>query len=413
MTEERPGRAPEATLAHALEARLRAPPRATLTIALFATFCSTIALAPWSDAPTALHRLLALGVVPSKIAEGQLWRSVTGTWLHDSWSHLAINMIALVYAGRLVEAVYGSSGMWLLYATSAACGVLGSCLSGVTVSVGASGAIFGLIGALLSAGMRLYPRLPTRERRLLLWLPALAIGSVLVVEWMGRNATARDVDVGAHSFGALGGGMLGHALLSSTSMALDGQMNAQRLRSSGALTAGVSLVALMCHVWAFAAALPRATDDLKIASANVRHVEVDGASIAIPDGYEHGVWRDGKCDGTMVPIQWALKTQRIPCFNLPLGGWLLVGRRDRLLTMDEGDDDAMRKANAERRFVRRQAGITLYPVADHWLYVIVAAEALHTPYNDALDNLLRAAGTATIKAPTTPQPVMKNPASQT
>jgi rhomboid protease GluP len=83
--------------------------------------------------------------------DGEWWRLATAMFLHFGLLHLAINMWALWDAGRLVERVYGRVRFLTVYFAS---GLSGNLLSLVThgdqaISGGASGAIFGVYGALL------------------------------------------------------------------------------------------------------------------------------------------------------------------------------------------------------------------------------------------------------------------------
>jgi rhomboid protease GluP len=82
---------------------------------------------------------------------GEEWRLLSSTFLHAGIVHIALNMYALYQGGALVERLYGSSRFALLYLLS---GLAGSVASGwwdpARNSVGASGAIFGVYGALLA-----------------------------------------------------------------------------------------------------------------------------------------------------------------------------------------------------------------------------------------------------------------------
>jgi len=82
---------------------------------------------------------------------GEHWRLLTYTLLHGGLVHLGLNMWALWNVGRHVEMVYGSMRMTFVYVVA---GVLGGMAStmlrpGFALSVGASGAILGLMGALV------------------------------------------------------------------------------------------------------------------------------------------------------------------------------------------------------------------------------------------------------------------------
>lgn len=91
----------------------------------------------------------ALGAkVNSLIAQGQLWRLITPVFVHAGLLHIAFNMYALYAIGPQVEGPFGHARFFFLYLYSGVAGVLLSLLMSTKPSVGASGAIFGLIGAL-------------------------------------------------------------------------------------------------------------------------------------------------------------------------------------------------------------------------------------------------------------------------
>jgi len=93
------------------------------------------------------------------IAAGQWWRIVTGSFLHGGLLHITFNMIALWQVGLFTEQVFGSNRMLLLYFMSMFGG--GWAIYHFTydeITVGASGAIFGIFGALTAAGVRLGER---------------------------------------------------------------------------------------------------------------------------------------------------------------------------------------------------------------------------------------------------------------
>jgi rhomboid protease GluP len=82
---------------------------------------------------------------------GQWWRLVSSMFLHGGVVHIAFNMFALWQAGRLVERMFGSARFVALYMIAGVCGSLASVLWNPHVnSVGASGAIFGILGGLLA-----------------------------------------------------------------------------------------------------------------------------------------------------------------------------------------------------------------------------------------------------------------------
>jgi membrane associated rhomboid family serine protease len=84
------------------------------------------------------------------LEQGEWWRLVTAAFLHYGPVHLILNMVALYWFGSLLEERIGSGRYLLLYLVSGLAGSAGSLLwsNGFqTPTVGASGAIFGILGA--------------------------------------------------------------------------------------------------------------------------------------------------------------------------------------------------------------------------------------------------------------------------
>ena len=99
-----------------------------------------------------------LGMYPPALAlDSQWWRLLTSPFLHYGILHLAFNMYVLFALGPALERALGHWRYLTLYVVAAVSGaVVSFAFSPVNVnSVGASGAIFGLMGALLVAGRRL------------------------------------------------------------------------------------------------------------------------------------------------------------------------------------------------------------------------------------------------------------------
>jgi membrane associated rhomboid family serine protease len=86
-----------------------------------------------------------------QVANGDWWRIGTVMFLHGSIIHLAFNMFALWALGRIVEDALGSGRFLLVYFASGLAGSAGALLltSPTDITVGASGAIFGIMGSLL------------------------------------------------------------------------------------------------------------------------------------------------------------------------------------------------------------------------------------------------------------------------
>jgi len=136
---------------------------------------------------------------PAGVAAGEFYRLVTAAFLHLSVLHLAFNMMALWFLGPSLEQLLGRSRFLTLYLICAVGGTTASYLFNPPLqgSLGASGAIFGLLGAAIVAARRLQ----TQVRPLLVLLGInLALGFSL-----------RDVDWKAHLGGLVTGLALGAA----------------------------------------------------------------------------------------------------------------------------------------------------------------------------------------------------------
>jgi membrane associated rhomboid family serine protease len=84
------------------------------------------------------------------VQHGEWWRLVSAAFLHYGPIHIALNMFSLYYAGSILEAVIGRWRFLLLYMVSGLAGSAGAIFwSPNSLTVGASGAIFGVLGGLL------------------------------------------------------------------------------------------------------------------------------------------------------------------------------------------------------------------------------------------------------------------------
>jgi rhomboid protease GluP len=133
---------------------------------------------------------------------------VTACFLHDGILHLGFNMLALWQAGPIVEKNVGSARMAPMYL---AAGVFGNLLSvlgtqwldrSAQVSVGASGAISGVLAAALVLGWRVQGWRGPLTQAMVRWL-----GFVIVFGILSRFSGSR-IDNAAHMGGALAGGAI-------------------------------------------------------------------------------------------------------------------------------------------------------------------------------------------------------------
>ncbi|MDP6823964.1 MAG: rhomboid family intramembrane serine protease [Dehalococcoidia bacterium] len=81
------------------------------------------------------------------IADGQFWRLITPMFMHIGIFHLLANSVSLLIFGGIVERSYGWRAFLAIYLTAGVAGNVASYTAGPIVGAGASGAIFGMLGA--------------------------------------------------------------------------------------------------------------------------------------------------------------------------------------------------------------------------------------------------------------------------
>ncbi len=176
-------------------------------IAVFLIFL--ILLVFFRDNPEMLYNYLA--IKPSNILEGKyLWTFITSMFMHGGFFHLFANMLSLFFVGSLVEKILGQKRYFYFYLVSGLFASVFFILSSFfifnnelnTFAVGASGALFGLVGLL----MFLTPNLPV----FVMFIPIpvkmkYAAPGLLAVLWL--ISIAADIPIGntAHLGGLIAG----------------------------------------------------------------------------------------------------------------------------------------------------------------------------------------------------------------
>lgn len=102
-----------------------------------------------------LRSLFKLGVTGSvPMASGRWWTPITAIYLHGSLLHILFNVLWIRQIGPLVEDLYGVARGFLIFTISGIAGFVLSVYAGNQFTLGASGAIFGLLGALIHYGRK-------------------------------------------------------------------------------------------------------------------------------------------------------------------------------------------------------------------------------------------------------------------
>jgi membrane associated rhomboid family serine protease len=155
----------------------------------------------------------ALALDGSAVARGEWWRLLTVTLVHGGLLHLGLNMYALFLVGPIVERIYGWKLFGLMYVLCALAGSAASLVFGTpgALSVGASGAIFGIFGVVLAA-TRIHDPVLDRQSRMLV----SQVGGLIVLNLVLNvffNSVGGNIDIGAHVGGLVAGLWLGFILV--------------------------------------------------------------------------------------------------------------------------------------------------------------------------------------------------------
>ncbi|HEX9399492.1 MAG TPA: rhomboid family intramembrane serine protease [Anaeromyxobacter sp.] len=194
---------PRRTLGSAtLDAALAGPAPATRVMLVLVVVVSALALLLPED-----DLLLKLAKDNDAIRRGEVWRLLTAGLVHGGGVHLLLNASVLANVGGIVERLLGGRRMLAVLWGGVLAGSLASFATNPHPSVGISGGLFALVGALLAVGLRHRRVLPSPARRMLVRAPIeiiilnIALGLALPI-----------IDNAAHLGGLAGGILLGLAL---------------------------------------------------------------------------------------------------------------------------------------------------------------------------------------------------------
>ncbi len=195
--------------------RTQRTPRTPATIAVVAAILLGFAIEVVTGAWKNGEILAGLGAIVRDeiVGEGEYWRLLTAMFLHGNGTvqgtllHLFLNLIALWQLGRLYEVMFGTRRFLFIYFTTGLAASLASLIRNAGPSVGASGAIFGVLGALILS-IRRSPRF--RHDR---WARGVVQQLVfLVIANVAIGMGIPQIDMAAH-LGGLAMGLLLGAIL--------------------------------------------------------------------------------------------------------------------------------------------------------------------------------------------------------
>jgi rhomboid protease GluP len=170
---------------------------------------------------------------------------VSVTLVHGGYLHLIVNMYALWIIGPIVEGIWGRGLFALFYVLTAIGGSTGSFIFSHVDSVGASGAIFGLVGVIIAGTMAHHPVLDRRARSIVPQLGMFVILNLAIGFF--SSVGGFNIDNAAHVGGLLAGLWLGFVVPPGKSPTLRGAvkhpLGAKEERSPLLIAAGVILLA--------------------------------------------------------------------------------------------------------------------------------------------------------------------------
>ncbi len=198
----------------------RLPPLITaLIIANVAVFVWEVASGAFLEPKLMLaghiNPLAAGALVRERVLDGEWWRMITATFLHGGPNHLIGNMIALFIVGMACEHAFGAAKTAVIYLGSGLAGTAFSVATGPGPSVGASGAIFGVLAAVVVMLYKNQDRFFVRDKRIGFVLAAWAGWQLLI------GFTSPFIDNFAH-MGGMTGGAIAALLLTPTLTAREG-----------------------------------------------------------------------------------------------------------------------------------------------------------------------------------------------
>jgi membrane associated rhomboid family serine protease len=155
--------------------------------------------------------LLAFGSVSYDrlVGAGEWWRLFLAPLLHASGSHIIGNSVALLFVGLRLEPMIGRAWLAAIFAASAFAGEAGSLFGNahIVTTLGASGAILGLIGALFVVSLQVAD--PAMQRRMMWTAARFGLPALLPLLW----GASGPVDYCCHAAGFFGGGIAGGLML--------------------------------------------------------------------------------------------------------------------------------------------------------------------------------------------------------
>jgi len=204
------------------------------TIAFAVAMVLVFGLEEWWGGSTYFPTLFAMGANVKGSLE-QPWRLLTSIFLHSGYAHIIFNVYVLIILGKFFNQLVGNAKFIALFLFSGLCGSVSSSLLGVgSISVGASGGLWGLFGASAALIIRPSSLLPELLRERIKRITVINLVLNLSISFLPM------VDLWAHLGGGVGGFLIGLIFVKSAQ-----SQDEKQVSSSAVGWIALSVIALM------------------------------------------------------------------------------------------------------------------------------------------------------------------------
>jgi len=298
-------------------------------IAVLAGWHFLAAILSSHDEQTIIFRLLVMGAkVNALILEGEWWRLLASGLLHGTFAHLLVNCAGILLVGWHVERNLGRSTLLVTFVLSTIAGALLSLWLTEAPSVGASGGMFGILGAAIAHGFLRFRQLPAVVRWYVVGFPAaLGVASILY------GLTAGNVDNHAHLGGLVVGVVTGLTMPHLDKAQTGFSAWLRRIVSVSALLSILFVNGAMIRHNALAFDLPETRICQRTGDTGYLHF--------YPSNWVSGAFREGKCQLGRIPGDGGIQ-----CFVDPYYSVFLVARDEHLIQSPVGTE-VFRRASPE------------------------------------------------------------------
>jgi len=327
--------------------------------------------------PVAL--LLAGAKVSSLVESGEWWRLFSSVFLHADSTHLIVNCIGTYFLAQVADNVFGWVRTMLLYVIGGATGALVSTFFSEGASVGASGAVYSLLGAILVFGIVQRNRIPRPLQRILL------TGTVIwIVISLLYTADPETVDNASHMGGMAAGVILG--LLFGGNLPVFGAGAPTRTPMVWRVFA--TLCGLVLAISAGMSVRGLALD-FEMPVPDLAEVTVNGVAIPYPTK-----WRPGRLSGSCKRDDNSSITDILSdgaaCFQDPYGSTFVIGRSEDVASGIVLDSSMTLENGLRTPICTRDGDITkrLLMLNNNWAVAFVSYEILSTRYEPFIGTVI-------------------------